>query len=211
MSRNIQDAIKANNVQEVTIRLNMGEDINQCFHPRYETPLHCAVEVKNTEIVQILLNRGAELNQGDRNGDTPLQLAIRSGYRDLVSLLESAGATTTSLPCPLLLEKAVGRPPPWLEERIRSGLPTPVLPPNEIGATLHSEPDATNTLFSLKTPSWLKKGHSDESEKAIISHLGAERDIEEKPQKTTWKTPSWFKKEQSQKILPPLDESNEKN
>ena len=60
-----------------------------------------------------------------------------------------------------------------------SGLPTPVLPPKEIGGTLHSEPNATNSFLSLKTPSWLKKGQSDESEKAIVSHLGIERDIDQ--------------------------------
>ena len=34
MSLSLHDAIKAGNVEEVTIRLNMGEDIDQSYPPR---------------------------------------------------------------------------------------------------------------------------------------------------------------------------------
>jgi hypothetical protein len=34
MSRSLHDAISSGNEEEVTARLNMGEDVNQSFSPR---------------------------------------------------------------------------------------------------------------------------------------------------------------------------------
>ena len=36
MSRNIYEAIRTDKLEEVTIRLNLGEDIDQSFPPRLE-------------------------------------------------------------------------------------------------------------------------------------------------------------------------------
>ena len=47
----------------------------------------------NQEMVEVLVRRGAELNQADREGVTPLALAVRSGQtrletrEDLISLI----------------------------------------------------------------------------------------------------------------------------
>jgi hypothetical protein len=35
MSLNLNDAAMAGNVEEVIIRLNLGEDVNQKYYPRY--------------------------------------------------------------------------------------------------------------------------------------------------------------------------------
>ena len=35
MSRSLHDAVKAGTLEEVIIRLNLGEDIDQSFPPRY--------------------------------------------------------------------------------------------------------------------------------------------------------------------------------
>ena len=37
MSRNIFEAIRTDKLEEVTIRLNLGEDIDQSFPPRWES------------------------------------------------------------------------------------------------------------------------------------------------------------------------------
>ena len=37
MSVNLNDAAMAGNIEEVLIRLNMGEDVNQKYYPRQET------------------------------------------------------------------------------------------------------------------------------------------------------------------------------
>ena len=36
MSLNLNDAAMAGNVEEVIIRLNLGEDVNQKYYPRYK-------------------------------------------------------------------------------------------------------------------------------------------------------------------------------
>ena len=40
MSSNIYEAIRRDKVEEVTIRLNLGEDIDQSFPPRLQ-PVQC--------------------------------------------------------------------------------------------------------------------------------------------------------------------------
>ena len=45
--------------------------------PRYSTPLHDAVCCGRQEIVKILLERGANVNETDYKNMTPLKLAIR--------------------------------------------------------------------------------------------------------------------------------------
>lgn len=44
---------------------------------RYSTPLHDAVCCGRQEVVRILLERGAEVNEIDYKNMTPLKLAIR--------------------------------------------------------------------------------------------------------------------------------------
>ena len=44
---------------------------------RYQTALHRAVLVDSQEMVELLISRGAEINKGDRDGVTPLALAVR--------------------------------------------------------------------------------------------------------------------------------------
>ena len=45
--------------------------------PRYSTPLHDAVCCGRQEVVKILLERGANVNEVDYKSMTPLKLAIR--------------------------------------------------------------------------------------------------------------------------------------
>ena len=77
MSTSLNDAAMAGNVEEVLIRLNMGEDVNQKCYPRYSTPLHDAVCCGRQEVVRILLDRGANVDELDYKNVTPLKLAIR--------------------------------------------------------------------------------------------------------------------------------------
>ena len=48
------------------------------FVHRYSTPLHDAVCCGRQEVVRILLERGADVNEIDYKDVTPLKLAIRS-------------------------------------------------------------------------------------------------------------------------------------
>merc|ERR1711978_530843 len=92
MSVNLNDAAMAGNVEEVLIRLNMGEDVNQKCFPRYSTPLHDAVCCGRQEVVRILLERGAEVNEIDYKDMTPLRLAIRYGQDEIEEMLKAKGA-----------------------------------------------------------------------------------------------------------------------
>lgn len=56
------------------------------------TPLHIVVAKRNSSWLRFLLDKGADMNVGDRNGDTPLIIAARSGYGEGVAQLLMARA-----------------------------------------------------------------------------------------------------------------------
>ncbi|MDF2966104.1 MAG: serine/threonine-protein phosphatase 6 regulatory ankyrin repeat subunit A-like [Rickettsiaceae bacterium] len=56
------------------------------------TPLITAIHYKDTETVEILLNKGAEVNTIIKKGWTPLMIAVQGGYQEAVELLIRRGA-----------------------------------------------------------------------------------------------------------------------
>jgi hypothetical protein len=52
-----------------------------------ETLLHIACDNGKTDIVEIILNAGCELNKLNDEGETPLHLAVYRGYKNIVTLL----------------------------------------------------------------------------------------------------------------------------
>jgi ankyrin repeat protein len=53
-----------------------------------------AVEEGKTEMVTLLLERGAEVNVTDLAGITPLERAQNRGFKDIIKLLVEHGAST---------------------------------------------------------------------------------------------------------------------
>jgi uncharacterized protein len=56
------------------------------------TGLHAAAHAGNTGAIEKLAASGADLNRRDGLGRTPLALARSRGYREMVLMLEKAGA-----------------------------------------------------------------------------------------------------------------------
>merc|ERR1712184_142368 len=114
MSLDLNDAAMSGNLEEVIIRLNMGEDPNQKFYPRFSTPLHDAVCCGRQEVVKILLERGANVNEIDYKDMTPLKLAIRYGQDEIAEMLSAKGAKE-KVDVPLKKTSVVGEvDPPWV-------------------------------------------------------------------------------------------------
>ena len=59
------------------------------------TPLHISAIVGNIEIVKLLCNRNAYINEKDSYGDTPLHCACLNKNIDIVKLLIDYGADIT--------------------------------------------------------------------------------------------------------------------
>ena len=69
-----------------------------CGYPYYdpnnqkESPLHLAAYFGQKDIVELLIDKGADINTKNNNGSTPLHLAARFGQKDVVELLLTKGA-----------------------------------------------------------------------------------------------------------------------
>ncbi|MCY4173388.1 MAG: ankyrin repeat domain-containing protein [Cyanobacteria bacterium MAG CAR3_bin_5] len=92
-----EHAIMSVNIAEALI--NAGANIGVSAHPitslalgSYGTPLHKAASVNHVEMVELLLQHGADINAEDRSENSPLHLAIYAGHGDLARLLIEAGA-----------------------------------------------------------------------------------------------------------------------
>ena len=64
MSASLNEACMAGNVEEVLMRLNLGEDVNQKLFPRYTTALHDATTCGRVGIVKILIERSVVIKLG---------------------------------------------------------------------------------------------------------------------------------------------------
>lgn len=73
--------------------INSGVDVNtrDCYG---NTPLHYAARLKNLELMEILLNAGAEIDPVNKDGLTPLRLMLLTKPANLkaIELLLSRGA-----------------------------------------------------------------------------------------------------------------------
>jgi ankyrin repeat protein len=80
-------------VDTVTLLLERGADVHAVARNHMKVqPLHAAVASRNSEIVTLLLARGADPNARQQVGYTPLMGAAGSGEKELVDLLLQAGA-----------------------------------------------------------------------------------------------------------------------
>lgn len=67
--------------------LEQGANINEQENALGVSPLHCAVYQGNDEMVELLLEKGANSNATTADGQTPLHIASRRGHRKCMKLL----------------------------------------------------------------------------------------------------------------------------
>ncbi|XP_037070692.1 myotrophin-like [Pollicipes pollicipes] len=68
-------------------------DVNQAIDGR--SPIHYAADYGQLEVLEYLLNRGADLNVTDKHGISVILAAIWEGHTDCVKLMLKKGASKT--------------------------------------------------------------------------------------------------------------------
>ena len=73
----------------VRVLLNTGSKPNVQTESDGSTPLHVAARRHFKEVVQILIEGGADPTKADWDGKTPLYWAERGGHSEVITLLRS--------------------------------------------------------------------------------------------------------------------------
>ncbi|KDO21274.1 TKL protein kinase [Saprolegnia parasitica CBS 223.65] len=79
-------AAKLGNLDTVDFLLSQGSDVNQRTAQSQGTPLHVAARKGHLAIVQRLLEYGADTSLRDKNGNTPLRIAL-GGEQEVIDAL----------------------------------------------------------------------------------------------------------------------------
>eukprot|EP01095_Lingulamoeba_sp_RSL-Kostka_P002332 TRINITY_DN13189_c0_g1_i1.p1 TRINITY_DN13189_c0_g1~~TRINITY_DN13189_c0_g1_i1.p1 ORF type:complete len:266 (+),score=80.78 TRINITY_DN13189_c0_g1_i1:113-910(+) len=79
--------VSANDNKMIEYLIEKDFDINTLTNDTGETPLHRAIEHQNAEMIEILVNKKADIEKCDLVGDTPLLCASYLGYVDMVKSL----------------------------------------------------------------------------------------------------------------------------
>ncbi len=72
--------------------LGTGANVNDQENKAGVTPLSVAAEQGHVEMTRVLVEHGADLEAGERNGYTPLSRALWRDRKEMVSLLQQFGA-----------------------------------------------------------------------------------------------------------------------
>ena len=81
------EAAGLRNINMVELLIQYGADVKY-YNERFNySPLTRALNGYSTEATKFLIERGARLDVKDRDGNTPLMLAIERGYTDIVNLI----------------------------------------------------------------------------------------------------------------------------
>ncbi len=88
----LSGAARSGDAARVKLLLAEGKDPNQPDSNGRRTPLHWAVRGNHSEVVQILMEGGANPDIGDQAGKTPLEHAAENNMVEMTTMLIMAGA-----------------------------------------------------------------------------------------------------------------------
>ena len=91
------DAAMANRVNDLQIELENGANINVQDNASGQTPLMAAVLRGNIQSVEYLLNNGADVTIGEKDGYTPAHGAGFQGRAAIMKLLHEKGVDVKSI------------------------------------------------------------------------------------------------------------------
>jgi len=97
--------IEKNNLVYVQKVLSMNFDPNM-HHENGYTPLAYAAMKGSVPMLDLLLRNGADASQLTKEGDTPVELALRMGHAEAADLLKRARMSTAASPAPAEAEPA---------------------------------------------------------------------------------------------------------
>jgi ankyrin repeat protein len=92
-------ALAEGRVEVVRLLLQAGVDVNKqtTNDNKNVLPLHCVANLGSVELMQLLLDHGANVQGVDYDGKTPLYSAAELGLHDIIHLLVDHGADVQSV------------------------------------------------------------------------------------------------------------------
>jgi ankyrin repeat protein len=90
----LTDAVKARDIAQVRTLLAAGENVHEKVQRDY--PINVAAAFGPAEMVAVLLEAGADIEQSGRDGLHPLHNAVLSGRKDIMALLIKRGVDVNS-------------------------------------------------------------------------------------------------------------------
>ena len=107
----VRDA-DGDDLREMRLIVQGGGDVNWQLSPTGLTPLMAAASADHLDVVQFLIEHGADPSMTDANGFTALERARRSGANDVVRYLEGHGSpAAAAAPAPVAVPAAQARGP----------------------------------------------------------------------------------------------------
>jgi ankyrin repeat protein len=160
--------------------------IETCLAKRHDrkTALLYAAEKGNTAIVAALLDAGADVAIADKLGQTPLDIAIREGYTDIIVLLQQAGAIAPAGATQFSKEAFMGAAKQGNLEVLQSALSAGINPNASEPTKGRDVRYKTALMFAAE------RGHLEAAQ--ILLEAGADVDLGDRPNKKLGKTPLMF-------------------